>query len=164
MFYAEVPLFHALVVFGVVIGCYLFFNRLTEKSKRVEQWLEGKPACLIEAGEINLSAFQGENLTYQELFGELRQQGIQHLGQLRKVYLEATGEISVYFFTDEEVQPGLPIFPELLAFPLRQIDQADLYACITCGNRQSLLPAKEVECQRCQSKQWLSSCCSRRIT
>jgi uncharacterized membrane protein YcaP (DUF421 family) len=164
MFYHDVPLSHAVVVFGVVIACYLFFNRLTEKSEKVEKWLEGSPICLIETGQINLEAFRGENLTYQELFGELRQQQVEHLGQLRKVYLEATGEISVFFFTDEQVQPGLPIFPEILAQPLQRIEQAGLHACRTCGHCQTLKPEPEVACERCRSKYWLMSCRALRVT
>jgi len=164
MFYSDVPLSHAVVVFGVVILCYLFFNRLTEKNEQVEKWLEGSPICLIEAGKINLEAFQKENITYQELFGELRQQQVEHLGQLRKVYLEATGEISVFFFLDEEVQPGLPIFPEILAHPLQRIERAGLYACRTCGHCQSLMSVAEVECEQCQHKYWLPTCQRRRVT
>ncbi len=60
MFYADVPLLHAFMVFGVIIACYLFFNWLTEKSPKVERWLEGSPVCIIEDGKINLEVFRNE--------------------------------------------------------------------------------------------------------
>ncbi|MES2732290.1 MAG: YetF domain-containing protein [Bacteroidota bacterium] len=164
MLYADTPLLHALPVFGVVIFFYLFFNWLTEQSEKVEQWLEGKPACLIEEGEINLEAFRKENLTYQELFGEIRQQQVEHLGQVRKVYIEATGELSIFFYPPEQVQPGLPIFPELLAKAISRIEVKGLYACRNCGHCQSLLPAEVIACKRCGKAHWLPACTDERVS
>ncbi len=164
MFYADVPLSHAAVVFGVVIFCYLVFNYLTEKSEKAEQWLEGTPVCILEEGKINLDAFRKENLTYQELFGEIRQQQVVHLGQVQKIYLEATGELSIFFYSSDQVRPGLPIFPEILRKPLEHIDQAGLYACRTCGHCQWLLPIEPVACERCGKRQWLLACQDPRVT
>lgn len=164
MFYADVPLLHAFVVFGVVVLCYLFFNWLTEKSEKAERWLEGAPVCIIENGEINLKVFRKENLTYQELFGEIRQQQVEHLGQVRKAYLEATGELSIFFYPPEKGRPGLPIFPEIIAKPLANVAQAGLYACRTCGHCQSLVPTGGLAaCERCGAQQWLAACTQERI-
>lgn len=164
MFYADVPLGHIIVVFGVVVFCYLLFNQLTEKSERVEHWLEGAPVCIINEGKIDLEAFRKENLTYQELFGEIRQQQVEHLGQVRKIYLEASGELSIFFYAPEEVRPGLPIFPELLHRPLEQISESGLYACRTCGHCQSLVSSLPNPCERCGNKQWLPACRNLRET
>src|SRR5688572_11814081 len=67
MFYHDVPIVHAIVVFTVVILLYVFFNYLTEKVEPVEKWLEGSSVCIIEDGKINLKAFNKQNLTYHEL-------------------------------------------------------------------------------------------------
>ncbi|QNF32883.1 DUF421 domain-containing protein [Adhaeribacter swui] len=164
MFYEDVPIGHALVVFVVVILLYVFFNYLTEKVEPVERWLEGRAVCIIEDGVINLSNFKKQNLTYHELFGEIRQYQVEHLGQVRKVYLEATGEISTYFFTDEEVKPGLPIFPELLTTATDKIEQEGEYACRSCGQVQKLPRGEQQPCTRCQHNLWLKACSTKRIT
>lgn len=106
-------------------------------------------------------------MTYQELFGEIRQHHVEHLGQVRKVYLEATGEISVFFHPPEQVRPGLPIFPEIIARPLHNIAQAGLYACDRCGHCQSLLPndtTGDIACNRCGNTQWLVACNTERVS
>lgn len=164
MFYADVPLLHVFVVFTIVILCYLFFNRLSEKNQRIEQWLEGSSECILENGEIKIEAFKKQNLTYQELFGEMRQQHVEHLGQVRRVYLEPTGEISIFFYEDEQVKPGLPIFPELLKKPFLQIEKAGQYACHTCGYSQPLLPEMVHICPQCGKNLWLSASTSKRVT
>lgn len=163
MFYHDVPLLHALVVFVVVTLLYVFFNRLTEQSVWFEQLLEGQPDCIIEDGIIDLKAFKKQNLTYAELFGEMRQQHVEHLGQVRKVYLEATGEISIFFLPDEEVRLGLPILPEFAANSFQEINTAGEYACWTCGKVENLQPAKAKKCANCGKDKWLEACGSLRV-
>src|SRR5688500_14481435 len=58
MFYQDVPITHALVVFAVILSLYVLFNYWTEQSEQVETWLEGRAVCILEDGEINLSAFK----------------------------------------------------------------------------------------------------------
>lgn len=80
MLYDNTSLLSAAVVFGVVSTPYVLFNRLTERFPRFSDWLEGKPVLLVEDGQLCLANFTKENLTRKELFGELRQQRVEHLG------------------------------------------------------------------------------------
>lgn len=164
MFYEDVPITHVLVVFTVIISLYVIFNFLTEQSERVETWLEGKAACILEDGEINLTAFKKQKLTYRELFGEMRQYQVEHLGQVRKVYLESTGEISLFFFEETAIKPGLPIFPEVLAQASTSIEKAGWYACKSCGHVQELQPGIKYSCAKCQQDLWLAACQAKRVS
>lgn len=163
MFYEDVPISHALIVFAVIISLYVAFNYLTEQSERVEKWFEGSAACILEDGEINLTAFKSQKLTYREFFGEMRQQQVEHLGQVRKVYLEATGEISIYFFEEATTKAGLPIFPEVLAQAGAPISTAGVYACKSCGHVEELQPIPKHNCTRCQQDLWLKACHVKRV-
>lgn len=164
MFYHDVALLHVLVVFAVVIVLYLGFNRLTEQSTQAERWLEGHSSCIIEEGILNMEAFKKENLTFQELFGEIRQQHVEHLGQVKKLYLEANGEISVFFYETEQVRSGMPILPEILAKPFQVILETGQYACNKCGQCQQHLPGQFYKCINCQNHLWLKACTAKRIT
>ncbi|WP_400193976.1 DUF421 domain-containing protein [Hymenobacter sp. B81] len=156
MFYPDVPLLHVLAVFVVIVGLYWLFNHLTERFPRFSDWLEGQPACLIEDGVIQIEALHQQNLTHKELFGELRQLQVEHLGQVRKLYFEATGEISVFFYPpDEPVRPGLPIWPEQLAQARPQPAQAGAHACTQCGHVAELKTGQVHACPRCRGQQWL---------
>ena len=54
-----------------------------------------------------------ENLRHDELFEDLRLHGVKHLGQIESAYIEASGQLSIYFLPDEKVEYGLPVIPEL---------------------------------------------------
>jgi uncharacterized membrane protein YcaP (DUF421 family) len=166
MFYPDVPLAHAALTFGVVMGMYLLFNHLTEWYPKFSDWLEGKPILLVQDGQIEVTPFDKQNLTHKELFGQLRQHQVEHLGQVRRLYIEATGEMSVFFYPeDAPVLPGLPIFPEGLAEATPHIAQAGPYACCHCGRPQTLAVGVAPECPRCRkAHQWLPVCTAKRVT
>ncbi len=162
--YHDTPLLHVLVVFVVVMLLYVLFNYLIDKQPRIERLLEGAPELIIVEGEIDLPAFTAASLTAQELFGQLRQHQVEHLGQVRRLYLEATGEVSVYFFESQHERPGLPIWPEVYDQPLFQLPHAGAYACHACATVREL-PAgpAPAHCPRCQQpKGWLPACATPR--
>jgi uncharacterized membrane protein YcaP (DUF421 family) len=153
MFYDHVPLTHGITVLIVIILLYKIVTGLTAKSKIIESVLEGKPTCLLKDGKIDYENYKYIGLPYDKFFAELRLKGIEHLGQVRKAYLETSGEISIYFFEDEKVKDGLPIFPELINNPLKDITN-DNYACIHCGNVQHLERVKS-PCDVCRHDKWI---------
>jgi uncharacterized membrane protein YcaP (DUF421 family) len=154
MFYDHVPLTHGITVLIVIILLYKIVTGLTAKSKIIESVLEGKPTCLLKDGKIDYENYKYIGLPYDKFFAELRLTGIEHLGQVKKAYLETSGEISIYFFEDEKVKEGLPIFPELINNPLKDIT-TDNYACIHCGNVQHLKRAKRL-CDVCRHDKWIA--------
>ncbi|OON69850.1 hypothetical protein B0919_06905 [Hymenobacter sp. CRA2] len=163
MFYDDVPLTHVAVVFAMVSGMYLLFNRLTERYPRFSDWLEGKPVLLVADGQIQLDNFRRQNLTQKELFGELRQLQVEHLGQVRRAYIEATGNISAYFFEDDERRPGLPIWPERLDQEQRQVGAAGPHACCQCGHVRELARGAVMACPVCRTDAWVPACETRRV-
>ncbi|RYY19641.1 MAG: DUF421 domain-containing protein, partial [Cytophagaceae bacterium] len=93
--YHDTPLLYAVLVFVVIIALYVGANYLIDSHPRIEQLVEGAPELIIVEGEIDFSAFAKAPLTTQELFGQLRQHQVEHLGQVRRLYIEATGEVAV---------------------------------------------------------------------
>ena len=162
MFYHDTPLLPALLVFGLVSGLYWFFNRLTEWFPRFGDWLEGKPVLLVEDGRLNVKNLNSLNLTQKELFGELRQQQVEHLGQVRRAYMEATGNLSAYFYGPEAATPGLPIWPERMAAAERRVAAAGPHACSACGHVQPLARGATATCAVCQAHKWVPACDSKR--
>ncbi|MDX7018174.1 DUF421 domain-containing protein, partial [Klebsiella aerogenes] len=84
---------------------------LMAHSEKMEDLLEGKPVVIIEDGELAWSKLNSANMTEFEFFMELRLNGVEQLGQVKLAILETNGQISVYFFADEDVKPGLSILP-----------------------------------------------------
>lgn len=162
MFYHDTPLLPVVIVFVVVSAMYWLFNRLTEWYPRFSDWLEGTPVLLVENGRINMKNLNNLNLTQKELFGELRQQQVEHLGQVRRAYMEATGNLSAYFYAPDEAAPGLPIWPELLAASQRRMKAAGPHACCKCGHTQELAKDESVVCPVCKGDEWVPVCDVRR--
>lgn len=164
MFYHDVGLLPALVVFFVVILSYRGMTYLASKSSRMGTIIEGSWVCLIDDGEFSIENFKKENLGQDEFFMELRLRGVEHIGQVRKAYVETNGGISLYFYEDERVKPGLPILPDLFLEKFTIIAEVSTYACTFCGHVEVLTPANEPQaCPRCQRTEWLPASKAKRV-
>ena len=156
MFYEDVAILPAFTVFLVVILSYRFVTWLVGKSKRFEEFMEGKTECLIREGKFVVETFDKESLAQDEFFSELRQQSISHLGQVEYAYLETTGEVSVFFYDDDSVKLGLPILPHLFSKKTKEIFIEGLYACTHCGSTEELKTGK-CACKLCQKDEWVAA-------
>lgn len=162
MFYEDVGLLPAIVVFIIVIVLYRFVTWLAGKSVWFERLIEGKTECLIEEGKFSVTKFERESLALDEFFTELRLKSVEHLGQVRNAYMETTGDISVYYYEDKDVKYGLPITPKLFSKRSENIPDEGLYACSNCGEVEQQQPGKMV-CNVCGNKEWVKAINSRRI-
>jgi uncharacterized membrane protein YcaP (DUF421 family) len=163
MFYEDVGIGHALMVFVVVLILYRFITWLTGKSQLVEKFLEGETECLIDEGKFSIEKFKRESLAQDEFFTELRLRNVEHLGQVRKAYLETSGDISIFFYEDEKVKPGLPIVPELFKKQVSQISKPGIYCCCRCGEVRELQSAGEHRCVTCHGKKWVPPIQTQRV-
>ncbi|QJW88896.1 DUF421 domain-containing protein [Spirosoma taeanense] len=158
MFYDDVPLAAAVVVFAVMMGCYKLATFISDRNKAVRERLEGKPVYVIDGGCILTSNFDREDLGLEELFSDLRIAGVEHLGQVRTAILEPNGQLSVFQFKPDDVRPGLPILPNALKRHTEHIHDMDQYACCNCGNVQTFSPpANHPPCPNCEKSVWVKA-------
>ncbi len=161
MFYQEVGLLPAIAVLCVVITLYKCLTYLSGKFESIEKFVEGKPIKLIEEGRILQHVLQKETLAYDELFSQLRQHSISHLGQIKTAYLETSGDLSIYYFADQQTDDGLPILPELYDHSESDFD-GSVYACKLCGNTAKLHRIEA--CTVCAGKEWVKAIKTTRIS
>lgn len=162
MFYADVGMIPAIAVFVVVLLLYRIVTWMTGRYQWFERLIEGVPVCLIREGVFSIESFKKELLAHDEFFAELRVRNVEHLGQVRHAYIETSGELSVYFYEDEDVKYGLPLRPDV--FDKRSVDvpEAGIYACSFCG-RVEELAAGHATCPTCSKKMWVKAINTRRI-
>lgn len=163
MFYEDVGIIPAIMVFVIVLILYRLVTWLTGKSPWFEKLIEGKTECLIIDGKFSFAKFDRESLAQDEFFTELRLRSVEHLGQVRRAYIETSGDISIYFYEDSEIRDGLPIVSELFCEKSKDIKHPGLYACSKCGDVQSL-QARENICEVCENGEWVKTIRTRRIT
>lgn len=164
MFYREVGIMSAIAVFLVVIIAYKITAYFVNKSKKFEILLEGSCACVIENGRFAIENFKKEVLAQDEFFAELRLKNVSHLGQVKLAILETTGDISVFYYQDEDVKYGLPILPALFANKQEEIKHKDYYSCSFCGLTKLLEPSAKTICSCCKKGHWVKSINVLRVT
>jgi uncharacterized membrane protein YcaP (DUF421 family) len=164
MFYKDVGLIPAFIVFIIVISLYSLVTHWVGKSKKLERLIEGKPICLVEDGRFAIDNFSKETLGQDEFFSELRLQGISHLGQIERAIIETTGGISIFFYPDDEIRYGLPILPGSLDKKTKTIPKEGYYSCTFCGATESLKPVARHTCPECQKDEWVESSIRKRIS
>jgi len=163
MFYNDVGILTAIVVFIVIVICYKLVVLLIVKNKRFEDLIEGKAVYLIKDGVFLVKNFNKESLTDDEFFAELRLKGISHLGQLEIAIQESGGEISIFPFEDTMVKYGLPILPETYHDAIKFISKTDYYSCSFCGFSKEIKATGAYTCSNCKRDLWIKSINTKRI-
>lgn len=163
MFYKDVGLLPAILVFTIIIGLYSLVTHLVGRNKKMERLIEGKPISLVEKGSFAIENFQKEALGQDEFFAELRLKQVSHLGQVESAIIETNGGISVFYYGDEEVKYGLPIMPGSLDNQLKEISEPGYYACVFCGDTKKLAAAALHNCPTCKKDKWVVAVNKKRV-
>ena len=161
--YKDAGLLPALTVFLAIVLMYKIVNFLTARNQFLDDLVEGKHARLVKDGRFYVESGELKDLRHDELFEDLRLKGVEHLGQVDKAYIEASGQLSIYFLPDEKVVHGLPVTPELFDAQEEEIKEKGIYSCCYCGNTKEMMPAKQNICEICENKKWVKAINDRRV-
>jgi uncharacterized membrane protein YcaP (DUF421 family) len=164
MVYKEIGILTATAVFVMIVLAYRLTTYLIDKNRGFEKMIEGSATCLVHEGKFDIKKFEDEPLTHDEFYSELRQQSVTHLGQVKIAIIESSGNISLFFYPDEEVKPGLSILPDEFKEILHHITETGEYACNYCGFTKELSPAPSHQCPECKKDKWVTAMDETRIS
>jgi uncharacterized membrane protein YcaP (DUF421 family) len=156
MFYEDVGLIPAIIVFIVIISLYRLVTWLIGKSRWFQILVEGKTVWVINEGRFYIERFAKEGLAQDEFFSELRTKSIEHLGQVKNAFLEPSGEISIFYYADSDVKHGMPLLPHLFNNKSESIPAPGIYSCTFCGFTQHLEAGKAI-CEICDGIEWVEA-------
>ena len=156
MFQEDIPILYAVIVLCSVVLFYKIITYITSKSEFMTKILEGKEMIIVENGEFNIEGNKKADFSQKEFFAELRNQSIEHLGQVKIAVLEVDGTFSVLKFTTENIKYGLPLFPNAYK-RIDSLNHKGPYACMYCGNIALTLSHKNEECPKCHKNEWTIS-------
>ncbi|KXS40433.1 MAG: hypothetical protein AWU59_2536 [Methanolobus sp. T82-4] len=111
MLMPDVGLLWSTFVLGTALVVYRLQMFLSKKSEKYDNFTLGKPIKIIENGIINIDNLNHSNITKNDLMLMLRNKSIENLGELKLVYLERNGALSVYKLDKDKQYPGLSTFP-----------------------------------------------------
>lgn len=163
MFSKDISILPSVIVFAVIIAVYRTITYFASKSEKFENVIEGEPLYVIENGQFVLGVKNDHTFAKDEFFAEMRQESIEHVGQVKTAILETTGNISFYYFTNKEVMYGLPVLPKPYSKKLQTITNEDVYACTYCGY-SALLQTGIIKCKRCGHSEWVKAINTLRLT
>ena len=96
----------ALVLIGVIIFWDYLIDWLGFKSHILSRVLEPQPILLVKNGRMHRKNMDRELITESELMGQLRQQGIEGIGEVKQCCLESNGEFSIIRHSVEQNPEG----------------------------------------------------------
>ncbi|WP_155848061.1 DUF421 domain-containing protein [Advenella kashmirensis] len=164
----DAPLLPAIVSFVVIVSVYRVFTLCVRRSDRLQKILEGKPMLVVKHGRLVWDNVKRSSIPFDEFSLELRQKSIEHLGQIRLAFLEIDGNVSVFYYKDEDVRPGLSIIERYLEEENIDSKNEDTnreryFSCRCCGNTVLGLKDNLSKCPVCLSNDWTLSVDSIRI-
>lgn len=164
MFYKDVGVLSAVLVFSIVIFLYKLVTLLVEKIHPFELFLEGQPQIVIKEGRFLMKKSKKEDLGTEELFSALRMKNVSHLGQVKLAIEEISGDLSVFFFEDHQVKYGLPILPDTEQPKVIFIEKDGFYSCCFCAYTEWKKNGFAGICSKCDHHEWIESSYEKRIS
>lgn len=101
------------ITVGVLAAATLFAlcvatGWLAFRSSRVERLLQGTAVVLIEDGRVHTEVLRRHRISDDDLKATLHQNGVLHVGEVKRAYIEPDGQITLIKRADhEEAQPFL---------------------------------------------------------
>jgi uncharacterized membrane protein YcaP (DUF421 family) len=144
----------ALVIALVIIGIQRWVAQRAFKNKRFEYLALDDIGILVKDGCFQFDEMKRAILARERLIAQLRSKGIDHLGKVKRVYMESRGAFTI----KEQVpaQPGLSLLPhwdeEMLG---RQKQAKDTFACINCGKLSEGSRSPFGKCPECGKSKWV---------
>lgn len=90
----ELPLAHAIIPIVLLLGLEVIISMLISRFPKFK-FLTSRPSTLIRDGVICQKAMLDARLSFDELFSELRNQGIDDISKIKYAILEQNGRITV---------------------------------------------------------------------
>lgn len=157
MFYPDVPLLHAMLVVTIVVIANKGLDKLIARSKRAEEIIDGQPREVIRDGALTKSFLGHRTISRDELFQQLREDGIEQLGEVWRAYIEKDGDLTVFRHRGD-IPSGLRIVPPSQIEPYEIIDPGRAGAltrrlvCADCGTGH-----QDDTCSNCEASRWTES-------
>lgn len=91
----ELPLSHAIIPIILLLSLEVIISFALSHFPPLKRFLTARPSTLIRNGEICQRAMSDARFSFDELFSELRQQGVDDISKIEYAILEQNGRITV---------------------------------------------------------------------
>lgn len=157
----ELALVPSLIVLSFIMLLEQSIISLTKRYDSFRRLVEGQPVLLVENGIVDYEALRKQRLTMHDFYTQLRESGIENLGEVKRAYVEKTGGVSVFRMKTPII--GLSILPEETHGMVHHKEGESVpingfFACWNCGQVQTYREKEFFQsCPRCNKKEWVLS-------
>lgn len=99
----------AMLAVGTFALLTIILSWVNVRSRSARRLVHGRPVVIFQHGEPRTEAMNQERVSFADFYAAARQQGIEHLEDVRLAVLEANGQIS--FFARDTSEDGAPPQP-----------------------------------------------------
>ena len=144
----------SIVVLADVLGVHRLANWLAFRYRAVDAVEQGEAALLLRDGCLEIKELHRHALSQEQVFALLRNESVSQLGELRRVYMEANGRLSLYKLP--QPQPGLSVLPrEDYPAAATTGPAHDRQVCATCGYVPTVPVHAGTHCTHCHYDNWV---------
>jgi uncharacterized membrane protein YcaP (DUF421 family) len=134
---------NAVVVLATLAALQRLVSWLSYRRRSIEVGVHGDVDCLLTDGRLRVDRMIATKISRDLLLSELRAEGITELGELRRVYIEAAGRLSLVRYN--QPRPGLAIGPHMEGERWPACKAGGRTCCAHCG----ALDVPEGACPHC---------------
>lgn len=152
---AERGLLPTVVIALVIIAFQRYIAYKSAVNEKFEKYTQGLLYTLVDHGVIQIKTLKKAGLGRERILARLRSEGVIHLGQVEKLFLEANGSFSLRLSQNEK--SGLPIIPDWDTDFLNELQKSsDDVVCKICGHSQDSSTA--ISCGNCTATSFVLAC------
>lgn len=148
---ADRGLLPSTIIAAVVVAITKLSTRQNFRNKKLEIITIGNVHSIVENGIFQIGNMHSTRLPRERVMAQLRSRQVLHLGQVKRLYMESTGDFSLV--KSSEVSPGLLTLPaEDESFIDKMVRYTDVDLCLECGATQQFPPDRSsYHCPSCHS-------------
>ncbi|MDW8846307.1 DUF421 domain-containing protein [Erwinia sp. MMLR14_017] len=140
------------VLLFTLLGCFRLLSLLSFCSHKVEVFTQGDVTMLVMDGRLALKHLHHAEFSRDRTLSELRSMGVQHLGEVRRAWLEPSGGVSLILYKQPRV--GLWLLPGQDEDFSKRIAAEGNFACGHCGFVVQSHKDPQAECEYCGQRDW----------
>ncbi|HYD21224.1 MAG TPA: YetF domain-containing protein [Flavipsychrobacter sp.] len=146
----------ALIIASIVTIVGSAVARLSFRHPGFEKVSQGEMDILVKDGEVLPKTLRNVRITRNRLFAQLRSEGVKHLGEVKRLYMEAGGAFTL--IKNDDPQPGLSIIPEWDTELTNEQKATQIKLCADCGAKQSSsMSTERPRCKNCKKNTWTNA-------
>jgi uncharacterized membrane protein YcaP (DUF421 family) len=146
----------AVVIAIVVVYMGRFIAAKTFGNQTFEKFSQGNIDILVADAVMKPDRMKAVRVSRERLLAQLRSNGIKHLGEVQRLYMEANGSFTL--IPKKDIQPGLSIIPQWDDEFIQQLRKHnELMVCQYCGNNAQSAESSKTKCANCGESVWINA-------